>query len=441
MQGAGITKVDTEFAGPFCYRRLADRYLLTNDFGAWQFVSEGEFKAFAEGDLPTDSDLYGELKTKGFIHGEIVLEDALRKMKKRFAFLDHGPSLHTLALTSEAGGDLMTREVGERAIDIAFISTAPHLDLVFVGGPPGFNWEVLEALVDFSSNKNRLARKELSFTLRGDLALLDVPQRAWLVAQGFHVQALLDEATLRGEATPLAAAIASLNEAMDEADLDQRVEAQVVVSEGIAALGTSVVETLTTLGCESFEVLPAAAGQTGVSASVFQTFYGAALAAALGGCALIEKTAAQFLTRILEGHEGPTSPTRSPSTDGIGELAYAWNGTVYSCDEGRILGGAGDPIFALGNAVYDGYHDMMTHPTVRALVLASIGDGQPGYASWAYKCYCGPRPSRNYLEQGSLQGRTVESATFLKNQYILDTLFQLLRDDTSRTVLSSWTLA
>jgi hypothetical protein len=115
---------------------------------------------------------------------------------------------------------------------------------------------------------------------------------------------------------------------------------------------------------------------------------------------------------------------------------------VYSSNEGRFVGEAGDEIFALGNVNYNGYHDLMTHPTIRALVLASVGDGQPGYSSWVYKPFCGPKPSKNYIDQGSVQGRAADSKNFLNNQVILDSLFTLLGGAESELVrLESWTLA
>jgi hypothetical protein len=242
-------------------------------------------------------------------------------------------------------------------------------------------------------------------------------------------------------------AVKSLNEALKGKEADHRVCARVAATEEVLALGSKVADAVAALGCQCLELQAALDGEVGVSAEVFGAFYRELLAQVIAlngkGQELREKTAAHFLTRILGGCEGPASATRSPSTDGIGELSYGWEGTVYTSDEGRFLGEGGDPIFALGNVVYDGYHDLMTHPTVRAVVLASIVMGQPGYASWVYRPFCGPRPSRSYIEQGSLQGRAGDSSSFLKNQVILDELFRLLGDEDAQQSdnLSTWSLA
>jgi len=443
MQHAGITKVDTEFAGPFCYRRFEERYLLTNDLGHWHFVAKAEFKAFVEGSMDKDSEEYGVLKSKGFIHGEIELEEALRNMRKRYAFLHDGPERHTLGLTSVDGTGNMALEVGERAIDMAFISTAQRLEFVFAGGRGNFNWEVLTGLVDFANNKNRLARKDVFLLIRGDLGGLTEEQTTWLVDNDFKFEADADAATLAGDVTSLHTAITNLNSALAAKGSDERVHIRISPSEEIIALGSKAVDAVQSLGCKTFSLLTSCEGQLSPEPEAFGAFYKAVLTQTLASeTELVETTAAEFLTRIVSGCEARPTETRSPGSDGIGELSYGWDGTVYSSNEGRFVGEDGDYIFALGNVTRDGYHDLMTHPTVRALVLASVGDGQPGYSSWVYKPFCGPKPSKNYIDQGSVQGRAADSKNFLNNQLILDEIFKLLGSASSQSEkLETWTLA
>ena len=442
MQHAGITKVDTEVAGPFCYRRFGDRYLLSNDLGRWHFLSKGEFRCFVEGELGPEGELYGKLKEKGFIHGEINLEEALRVVRKRYAFLQDGPERHTLALTSESGNNNMARDVGERAVDMAFISTAQRLEFVFVGGNGNFNDDVLKGLIDFANNKNRLARKDVSFVLRGDISGLGSETTKLLLDNDFTFEASMDAATLAGEETGLSSAIAALNQELATQGRDSRVLCRVYPDEPTMALGASIVPIITALGSNACRVMTASEGDKSPDPTLFGAFYAEVFGAIVATNGVVEATAADFITRVIAGHEARPTENRSPGSDGIGELAYGWEGTVYTSDEGRVLGERGDTIFAVGNAIRDGYHDLMTHPTIRALVLASVGDGQPGYASWVYKPFCGPRPSRNYIDQGSVQGRAGDSSNFLNNQAILDSIFTLLGSETpEREVLEGWAMS
>ena len=84
-------------------------------------------------------------------------------------------------------------------------------------------------------------------------------------------------------------------------------------------------------------------------------------------------------------------------------------------------------MFALGHVAGSGYHDLMTHPTVRAIALAAQTYGQPGYVDWAYKAFTGPSPAKAYVEHGSLHGRTIESQHFRQDQLAFDVLFRHVR--------------
>ena len=52
----------------FNFRRYKDRYLLTNDFGRYAFVSKEELNGLIYGNLDENTDIYTELEEKGFIY-------------------------------------------------------------------------------------------------------------------------------------------------------------------------------------------------------------------------------------------------------------------------------------------------------------------------------------------------------------------------------------
>ena len=317
-------------------------------------MDKEDFKSFVEGSMPTDSDSYSTLKTKGFIHGEIELEDALRTLRKRYAFLQDGPERHTLGLTSANGTNNMALEVGERAIDMAFISTAQRLEFVFVGGEGNFNVEVLKGLVDFANNKNRLARKDVTFLVRGDLSGLEDAEVTWLIDQDVQFEADADTATLNGETTGLSKAVAGINDVLETKGADSRVTVRISPTEANMALGGKVVDTIAGLGSRGFSVLTAPDGGSSPNSEQFAAFYAEVLGRTLSlDNALAESTAAEFLTRIVSGCEAKSTDTRSPGSDGIGELAYDWQGIVSS---NRWLVGRRRELAV--DVTRDGYHDL-----------------------------------------------------------------------------------
>ena len=80
----------------------------------------------------------------------------------------------------------------------------------------------------------------------------------------------------------------------------------------------------------------------------------------------------------------------------------------------------------IGHVTRTGYQDLVYHPTVRALVLATTLEVQPGWINSTYKHYAGKAPVLSYLEHGSLQGRMTDSVSTQLQFAILDTLFEHL---------------
>jgi radical SAM protein with 4Fe4S-binding SPASM domain len=159
------------------------------------------------------------------------------------------------------------------------------------------------------------------------------------------------------------------------------------------------------------------------------------------GAEILERYAGIFLTKILTDDDPNFLDIRSPCGAGIGQLAYNYDGAVFTCDEGRMLHEMGDDFFRLGDARETKYRDIQLHDTVRAMIAASNLDTQPDCASCVYNPYCGVCPVHNYETQGSLHGRMRESDWCAVHKGIQDYLFDKLGQDDPATVqaLRRWT--
>ena len=127
------------------------------------------------------------------------------------------------------------------------------------------------------------------------------------------------------------------------------------------------------------------------------------------GIQVLERYAGIFLTKILTDTDPNFLDIRSPCGAGIGQLAYNYDGTIFTCDEGRMLAASGDAAFQIGTLPSARYRDLMKHETVRALALASNLDTQPDCVNCVYRPYCGICPVYNYATQGSIHGRMRDS--------------------------------
>ncbi|MBP46435.1 MAG: hypothetical protein CMH53_00660 [Myxococcales bacterium] len=445
MQNAQVSKINTDLVAPFSYRWMGQQVLVTNDLGSWLFLDQVSFKSFVEGTLDTGGSTYEDLASKGFIPTELDKQAHTDSLKERMGYFHHGPSRHTIALSNVDGSEKMSLLIGERTIDMAFQSNAQRLQFIFVTGQGPLNWDTLTSTVDFANMKNSLARKTVEFVLRGSLDALKPKQIKWLLANDFRFEADFDAATLAGEETPLRNTVAAIHEKLVENGANHRVVARINPSEQVLQMGPALLQGLRTLGVQAFVLRTAGDGRQTVSPSDFGPFYRSILQALLdddSDAPLWEQTAVEFIGRIFGAPETALSTTRTLGTDGIGELAYGWDGTIYSSDEGRMLGDMGDPLFALGKVTTDNYQMVVTHPTVRALVLASVTDGQPGFVNWVYKPFCGSRASQNYIDQGSIQGRAGDSNLFGNHQVILDSIFEVFQQQgASPSLFQKWSQA
>lgn len=450
MRSAGVTKADPTVAAPLRYRVLDGRYLVTGAMGEWIVLTADEFRRLVEGDVTAGDGLFERLAERHLLVGaQDHVEASVRRARRRWAFLREGPSLHVMSLTGPEDGQVMARDLADRAVDTAFMTTASALTLELVATDSAPPLELARRVASYALGKNTLARKDLTLALTATPSALDDDDLAWIVDQGVQLRALVEPAALTNGGDPSAARLRELHQRLADAGASRRAEAVVVAAPEALTVAPSWVDAVAELGCERLTLAPVEAfpwpglSEPPYPIDAWLAFYEATLdrllALAAEGGALRETLAAALLARILRGDEPGHRDVRNPGTDALGQLAYGWDGVVYTSDDGRRLGDLGDPMFALGRVDTSGYHDLMAHPTVRAALLATALDGQPDCTSCAYNPYCGQRPVRNYAQQGSLQGRMRDSETCRKHKRIQDMLFTRLGDATLRPLLEAWT--
>ena len=129
---------------------------------------------------------------------------------------------------------------------------------------------------------------------------------------------------------------------------------------------------------------------------------------------------------------------RSPCGAVIGQLAYNYDGNIYSCDEGRMLKEIGDEIFKVGD-IYSKYEDVLNNPTTKSLLVSSCLETVPQCSSCVFNQYCGTCPVYNYIAQNNIFGKQPENYKCKINKGILEHIFYILRnDEESKKVITSW---
>ena len=123
---------------------------------------------------------------------------------------------------------------------------------------------------------------------------------------------------------------------------------------------------------------------------------------------------------------------------GIGQIAYNFDGGLYTCDEGRMFSRMGDESFRIGSVNDGSYLESVSHPAVRAISVASCLDNQVRCSQCAYKPYCGICPIQCYAEQGDIMGRMPSNSRCRIQMGILDILFERLRDPKIEKIFRKW---
>ena len=463
---------DTRSQAFFRFREVGNKVVITNLEGQFLLLSRPEFDLYASGKVEVGSALHGLLSERNFLRNTdgdkgaaaARTADTVSRLQSRKRFLHQGPNLHIVVVTlrcnetcvychaSRANMDAvhtdLTPALAEQTVDKILQSTSPDVTIEFQGGEPLVNFPVVKHIIEYALLRNRTVGKKLEFTMVSNLSLMDEEKLAYLLQHKVQICTSIDgpehihdkQRRLPGLSAHRAATtwIKRINDAYREMGLDDtlyHVEALLTTTAETLPNWKAVVDTYVSLGCRALFLRPVDpfgfADKTGHRVEYprgqYLEFYRQAVDYMLElnrqGIQILERFAAIFLTKILGGEDPNFLDIRNPCGAGIGQIAYNYDGKVFTCDEGRMLHEMGDSTFLIGEVGNTSYRDLMGHETVRALTIASNLDAQPDCVNCAYNPYCGVCPVHNHKTQGSIFGRMRESSLCAVHKGIQDYLF------------------
>lgn len=457
----------------FNFKRIDNNCILvTNDFGLHRFLSASEFKALATNQVTPGSALYEQLHQGLFLlepmelySGEIAAD--LREMKN---YVFTSTSLHIFVVTNacnlqciycqaQASKDrkngMMSIEVGTRAIDIALQSPSQTLTFEFQGGEPLVNFSTIQAMVEYAEGHK--GDKHIEYTIVSNLTLATDEILDFLISHNFSISTSLDgpkdlhdcNRRFVGRGSSYDYVIAGARKIQEKGYSVSAIQtttryslprAKDIVNEYLR-MGTAGVflRPLTPLGFAKadWELI-------GYSPEEFIAFYKDAFSEILrinkSGIRFPEQHATYFLKKILHGHAYNYMELRSPCGAGVGQMAYYYDGKIYTCDEGRMVAEAGDDAFCLGNVYADNYETLINSDTCKVTCASSVLETIPGCCDCVYHPYCGVCPVVNYAMDGDIFARQAHGYRCKVYAGILDHIFSLLRenDEEIMRILYSW---
>lgn len=457
----------------FCrFKKLKDNYLITNDIGNYFFLSPSLFKQYLEGSLDKKGEVYQILEKKEFIGDSLDKENLVRNYRKRSAFLFSGPSLHIIVATlrcnynciycqansrnlKEKGYD-MDIETAKKVVDTIFCTSNDFITIEFQGGEPLVNWPAVKFIVEYAKKKNKKAGKTLFITLVTNLSLLTEERYRFLVKNRIIFCTSLDgPEELHNQNRPWSGGSSyeattkwiEKIKARQKKDIDlYHISALLTVSRFSLKYSKEIIDTYRKFGFSGIHLRPLSflglsgtmRSRIGYSVKEFMEYWRETMDYIidlnLKGESFTERGSKIMLQKILTDSDPGFLDLRSPCGAGIGQMLYNYNGKVYTCDEGRMLG---NDTFLIGNVHKNNYREMISHETVKSLCVASLLESLP-CDNCAYKPYCGVCPVLNYALYGDIFTSLPGNTRCQLYQGMLDYLFEKLQNKKIAEVFENW---
>ena len=154
---------------------------------------------------------------------------------------------------------------------------------------------------------------------------------------------------------------------------------------------------------------------------------------------MVKKCHSLNLKKILQGYSLNYMELRSPCGAVTGQLSYYYDGSVYTCDEGRMVSEMGDCAFKLGT-VDNSYDEILESPVCKATQAASVIESLPGCSDCVYQPYCGVCPVVTYALEKDIFPKGPKGFRCKVYMGIQDYLFSLIEEgnDEIMKILQSW---
>ena len=470
------TEINPQKVG-FCrFKKLkGNKYLLTNDLGEYVILKPKEFKNFLNGEIKEASPLYPILQEQGLIRDKMDFPALISEFQQKNLFLWQGPSLHIIVVTLRCDHKCVycqasSRKVGEKGydldvglakkiVDVIFKSPSKSIAIEFQGGEPLLNWPVVKFIVEYSREKNKTEKKDLELRLVSNFSEMNDSKLNFLVSKEVTLCTSLDgpehihnKNRISTENNSYKNTIKWLKKAQkiykNKLENKFRPGAVVTVSRYSLKYPKEIVDEYIKQGIEAIFIRPLTPlgvgkslwEEVGYTSAEYLSFYKKALNYIIGYALKNSKSrfhenfAKIMLAKILTEYDPNYLELRSPCGAGIGQILYNYDGKIYTCDEGRMLG---EQTFCIGNVRKNSYNEIVSHPTVKSLCLASCLDGLTCDLC-VYKPYCGVCPIYNYATAGNIFSQMPLNERCQINKGILDFLFEKMQNKKIEKLFTKW---
>ena len=446
----------------FNFKKFNNDFLLTNDLGCYIFLKPQYFRELLDSEKISDPYIQLQLEDKAFVYSSSItsfLDRILHSMRYAKDYLFNATQLHIFVVSTVCNlnciycqaqdGErkptgMMTIDVARKAVDIALQSPSKVLQFEFQGGEPLLNFDVIRFIVEYS--KEKANGKIIHYSIVTNLTLLTKKMIDFIVSHEISVSTSLDgHAVLHNINRPVSPDNGSYQQVRSQISILRQhgihpgalqtttkfslnYPKQIVDEYVQSGFNNITIRSLTPLGSANKKW-----EEIGYNPKEFLSFYKTAFDHILEynkkGIFITEGIARIFLKKILVGHGQNYMELRSPCGASVGQIAYYYDGKIYTCDEGRMIAEMGDTSFQLGNVFEDDYNILLENTICKGVCSASILESLPSCTDCVYQPYCGVYPVVNYILYGDLYERSPNNYQCMINKGILDIIFHYLQEN------------
>jgi len=456
------------------YKKLKDKYLLTTNSGSFLLLDEKEFNDLK--DEKIDRKLFDLLEEQEVIITPQNQKKIIERTRQKYWYMFKGTSLHIVVPTLRCNmkclycqassvnpslkGYDMDSETAKKTVDFIFQTPSEAITIEFQGGEPLLNFEIVKYITKYAKELNKKNKKKLKLSIVTNFNALDEEKLDFLINEDINICTSLDGPKFIHDFNrPLLGNSGSYDSVIRWINIIRERYKQQKLKKGIGALitvtkkcldypkaavdeyikdgfNTIHLRPMSTMGCAS-----ASWQKIGYKPEDFIDFWKKSMDYIFElnkkGIKIKERMSVIILRKILgvsvsEGED--YVDLRSPCGAAIGQLLYNYNGNIFTCDEGRMVG---NDIFKIGD-VNQKYKDVLTSKQTCAIVSSSINDSFI-CNNCVYKPYCGICPVCNYFEQGNIIAKIPETSRCKTYMAMFDYLTEkYFFDENSKVVLDRW---
>lgn len=457
----------------FNFRKFDDRVLITNDFGNYAFLSPEEIENLIHDKIDYHSDLGLELQEKLFISDktrEEFLQEIKWDLRSAKSHLLHCTALHIFVITNacnlkcvycqarsgnETHYNTMSFETAEKAVDFALQCPDREITFEFQGGEPLVGFKTIRHIVEYAESHKK--DKKIIYSLVSNLLLMTDEILDFIKKYNVGVSTSLDGDEITHnynrpfiDGNPTYQCVCNKIRYLKKEGIE--VGAIQTTTKISLRRPKEIIKAYLNLGINSLFIRPLTPlgyaynnwDRIGYSAEEFIHFYKECLDDIIKlnreGTFFREGHAAIFLHKILYGEDPDYMELRSPCGGAVGQLAYFFNGDIYTCDEGRMLGEMGNNSFRLGSVYADSYDKVICSGTCKAVMAASFLESIPECCDCVYQPFCGTCPVVNLALNGDIFPSRPNDYKCVIYKGMLDILFSYLEhaDDEMMNIFQSW---